>query len=170
MKSKKIQFSGYHWILLSLILIMLDRITKLWASLSSINKNLFYGIVSFTYTTNTGAGFSILQDNNIILAILALIVLGAMIYFRNEFPKIGFMLIISGLLGNLIDRISYGYVIDFINLKFWPIFNVADSCIFVGVIITVIYLLQSHKSVHAVKRKNVRKTIINRKANYKKRK
>ena len=52
------------------------------------------------------------------------------------------MLIVSGIVGNLIDRIFYGSVIDFINFRFWPIFNVADSLIFIGVIYWIIEILR----------------------------
>ena len=52
------------------------------------------------------------------------------------------ILIVSGLLGNLIDRVFRGFVVDFIDFKFWPVFNIADSCIFIGVIWLIIVILK----------------------------
>lgn len=137
------KISGYYSIILFLIFIILDRITKIWAL--SIDKPINLGILELVYATNTGAGFSILQNQNTMLSWLAVIVLGIIIYYKNSFPKIGFIMILAGIIGNLIDRISYGYVIDFINFRFWPVFNIADSLIFIGVLITIIVLWKKDK-------------------------
>ncbi|GIU69897.1 MAG: hypothetical protein KatS3mg002_1133 [Candidatus Woesearchaeota archaeon] len=138
--------SGYYYIIIFLILIILDRITKIWAITLSGNKKIDIGIVEFIYITNTGAGFSILENQNTLLSWIAVIAIGLLIYFYDKFPKAGFLMILSGIIGNLIDRILYGYVIDFINLKFWPVFNMADSLIFIGVFYTIIYWIINDRS------------------------
>jgi signal peptidase II len=95
--------------------------------------------VRIRYVTNTGAAFGILEDRTVFLVIMALIGLGA-IYLYYRFPPfdhhvvpvaIGMML--GGAAGNLIDRVRLGRVTDFIDFPMWPAFNVADSCISVGI-------------------------------------
>jgi signal peptidase II len=148
-KAKDVATKGYYPIIIFLALIMIDRITKIWAATGAHNKD--YGIVAITYVTNTGAGFSILRDMNILLAIISIIVLGAIIHFKKQIPKFTVMLISVGIVGNLIDRLAYGSVIDFINFKIWPIFNVADSLICIGAtywIIVMLIELKNSKKIH----------------------
>jgi len=133
-------------------LILFDRMTKIWASNLKISKD--YGLVSFTYITNTGAGFSILQNMNIILIVISILVIIALIYFNKHIPKFSLITILSGITGNLIDRVSYGSVIDFINFKFWPVFNIADSLIFIGVAYWMIIIIKSEKTVRTKNNKN----------------
>lgn len=137
--------SGYYPIILFLLFIIIDRITKIWALTLNNNKSIDLGILEFVYVTNTGAGFSILQNQNTLLSWIAVIALGIIIYYYSQFPKLGFLMIISGIIGNLIDRVMYGYVIDFINFKIWPVFNIADSLVFVGVLYTVIVWIREEK-------------------------
>jgi signal peptidase II len=158
-KSKDVKTKGYYTVILFIVLLLFDRITKLWATSLQNEKN--YGILAFTYVTNTGAGFSILKGMNIWLAIISIIVLIVIIYFHKEIPKFSLITIISGIVGNTIDRIFYGSVIDFINLKFWPIFNIADSLIFIGVAYWIIILLRENKESkednNKIKNKNSKK-------------
>lgn len=142
-KDESPRIIGYYGIMLFLLFIILDRLSKVWAL--TLNKPIDLGILEFVYVTNSGAGFSILQNQNVLLSWIAVIALGIIIFYYNMFPKISFIMIISGIIGNLIDRVSYGYVIDFINFKFWPVFNVADSLIFVGVIYTILIWIKENK-------------------------
>jgi signal peptidase II len=135
---------------------MIDRISKIWAL--TLTKSVDYGVFAFTYVTNTGAGFSIFQGQNTLLAWIAVIALGFIIYFHNAFPKTAFIMIIAGIIGNLIDRIIYGYVIDFINFKFWPIFNTADALIFIGVAITIIFEFMRGRKEDQDKKKTIART------------
>jgi len=134
-KSRKKFSKGYTWIFLFLMLILADRFSKLWA----VTHSKDFGIVAINYAYNTGAGFSILTDYNALLLWIAVIALGLIIYFNKYFPPVARLLLISGIIGNLIDRIFLGHVIDFIDLKWFPIFNFSDSYITIGVIITAIY-------------------------------
>lgn len=136
--------------LISLFIVLLDQITKL-----AIVKNfqlaqsipLINNFFHLTYIQNTGAGFGFLQGNNSLLIGISIIVIGLILYFYDTIPKHKFAqtataLIIGGALGNLIDRIRLGYVIDFFDFRIWPAFNVADSAITVGVIILIIFLIK----------------------------
>jgi signal peptidase II len=133
--------SIYAGIVYLLSLLLVDRITKFWAM--TIQYPYDAGWIAFRFVTNTGAGFSILQDQNALLTWIAIIALGLIIYFHHYFPRSGLILLVAGLVGNLLDRITYGAVIDFIDLKFWPVFNMADSYISIGVIITILWHINS---------------------------
>jgi signal peptidase II len=154
-KSKNVRVNGYYAIIIFLILIFLDRLTKIWASNLSINKD--YGLLALTYTANSGAGFSILQNMNMLLIIISIIALIALVYFYNHIPRFSLIMIISGIVGNLIDRIFYGSVVDFINFKFWPVFNVADALICIGVIYWIVKIFRDDRLVKDDKNKKKNK-------------
>ena len=128
------------------IVISLDQISKYILSVNYhyfLNKNLF--IFSFNYIRNYGAAFNIFEGNRIFLStisVLSSLILIYFIFFKNRLnllDKYGLSLILAGSLGNGIDRIIKGYVIDFINLKLFdfPIFNIADIAINIGCIILI---------------------------------
>lgn len=146
----KEKFKNYLVYIICIILLIIDFISKrivisnleLGKSIKVI-KNFFY----LTYTRNTGAAFSILEDSQILLIIITVIIL----FFinknlnRSKLSKtetISFGLILGGILGNLYDRIAYKYVIDFLDFKIfgynYPIFNLADTFIVIGVFILLI--------------------------------
>ncbi|AUM95377.1 TPA: signal peptidase II [Clostridium botulinum] len=136
--------------------IVLDRISKIWAlnTLASgkdivIIKNLF----SLSYLENRGAAFGIFQNRLIFLSLITVIVILGVAYFivkykpTSKLLKISLSLIISGAIGNLIDRIYYKFVVDFIMLHykdvyFFPTFNVADTLVVIGTILLAIYILK----------------------------
>ena len=138
-------------IILSLICLIIDQITKILvikilplSGSIEIIKNFFYIIP----TNNTGAAFSILIGQRIFLILITIAILAFLIQYikKNKIERkidiISFSFIIGGSLGNLIDRIIRGSVIDFISLKLgnynFPIFNIADTLIVVGVILLLI--------------------------------
>jgi signal peptidase II len=144
---------------IALIVVAADQISKAW-----VRRSLLLGvpwdpfpwlrpILSLTYVTNTGAAFGILPQLRAVYPLIALTVLGVLFFFfwslatRGWFTTIALGLILGGLLGNnIIDRLWHGYVTDFIDLNFWPlqewpVFNVADSSVFVGTCILTVYLL-----------------------------
>jgi len=151
-KSKDVKIRGYYSIILFLMLIFVDRLTKIWAM--NAKNGVDYGVVAITYTINTGAGFSTFQNMNTILLWLSIIILGLMIFFNDRLPKFSLVMISAGIVGNLIDRIFYGSVIDFINFKFWPIFNVADSLICIGVAWWIIIILKYENNTKKNQSKN----------------
>ncbi len=126
------------FLLLTLLIIIVDQLTKI--SLKDVSKGIL------TYTTNTGAAFSLFQNSTNLLILISGVVVGFLIYFYKKYPKLYLPLafILGGTIGNLIDRIQFGYVRDFIDLKIWPIFNVADSFNVIGVTI-IIYLILKEK-------------------------
>ena len=121
---------------------LIDHVMKLGESIKVIHK-FFY----ITYTHNTGAAWSILEDQRILLLIITVVVLYLITRFMNKeelnnIESFSYGMIIGGILGNLFDRIVYGYVIDFIHFNIfgynYPIFNLADTFIVIGIILLII--------------------------------
>ena len=139
-------------IILTIIFLIIDIVSKL--IVSNLMK-VFDSIVvikdffNITYVRNTGAAWSILSDKTWLIIIISLIIIGLIILYicknkpKSNWENIGYAMILGGAIGNFIDRIVYGYVIDFFDFYIfgydYPIFNVADSFIFIGVIILIIY-------------------------------
>ncbi len=102
--------------------------------------------VYFTYVKNRGAAFGIFQGGRWILATISLAVAVFMLFelkffINDKLLLIGGALLFGGIIGNLLDRVFLGFVTDFIDLRVWPVFNIADSCIDIGLFLIVIYLL-----------------------------
>ena len=136
----------FFWI--ALVVVALDQLTKfiIKSTLALGESFPVSGFFQFTHVHNTGAAFSIFRDHTFLLAICSMIgvvillflvfYLSKRVEFLSSLPaKISLGLIMGGTLGNLIDRLSYGYVIDFIDFSFFATFNVADSAITVGAIL-----------------------------------
>ena len=128
------------------IVFTLDQISKYIISLNYeyfLNKNIF--IFSINYVQNYGAAFNIFEGNRIFLSSISILSSIILIYFifikerLNPLDRYGLSLILAGSLGNGIDRMIKGYVIDFINLNLFdfPIFNIADIAINIGCIILI---------------------------------
>lgn len=99
------------------------------------------GIFHLTYVENTGAAFGMLQGSTWFLALTNALVSAAVAYLilknkpQNRYVKLSLSLILGGALGNLVDRVLFGYVVDFLDFRIWPVFNIADSCVVVGAIL-----------------------------------
>lgn len=153
--------TGLRWLWLTLLCLTVDQVTKQWVA------NTFdYGesvhvlsIFSFTYVHNLGAAFSFLADQGgwqrwFFTAIAAIASVVFLVWLAKT-PKsqkligIAFALMLSGAVGNLIDRALFGYVIDFLDFHWtfynFPVFNVADSMIFIG---AALMILDSFTTVH----------------------
>ena len=125
----------------------IDMITK--HITMGVNQPLIDGVVSAVFTWNTGAGWSILSDQTLLLtifsALLAVALIVLIIFYRpqSRLFSVGIGLVLAGAIGNLIDRILFGAVRDFIHLDFmsFPIFNVADMLLTFGAIILGIWLV-----------------------------
>lgn len=132
---------------------LLDRITKLWAALLNEPKVFIDGLVGFRYVRNTGVAFSMLSDMTWLVNILSVVMIGAVILLilrEKGFggaAQAGMWLIVAGGLGNLYDRLTMGYVIDFIELLFmdFAIFNVADICVCCGAVLAGIAIFFGDK-------------------------
>lgn len=143
--------------LAAVILILLDQLSKQWIvnhiPLNAIRKCV-PGIFSLTYLRNYGAAFSILQNQQWFFMVITLAVVGAACYYfikninGNFWFLFGLLLIISGGIGNFIDRLRLGYVVDMVHLDFmnFAIFNVADSYLTVGVVILFIALWKEEEN------------------------
>lgn len=149
----------YLYFLLPIIYVALDHITKFLVIKnipyhSYIKINDYFSIVN---VSNSGVAFSMFQNNNLFFIALVSLVIIALIYFiyknKKELTKLqthSLLLILAGGIGNLIDRLFRGAVVDFIDVGYkavyrWPAFNVADSCVCIGVTLFVISLLFFNK-------------------------
>lgn len=135
--------------------VLLDRISKLWAknillTLPGRAVDVIPGVVEFRYVENTGAAFSLLSGKQEFFIILTVLMVAVMIFYlvryRNRsgvWMRMGMAAIMGGALGNFIDRLFCGHVIDFINPTFmdFAVFNVADIFITCGTIIFVLSVL-----------------------------
>jgi signal peptidase II len=135
--------------IITCFIVILDQLTKFFISRNltlhqslPLIKNIFH----LTLIHNTGAVFGILKGHNFIFIILSSVIIILIIYYSyktNDFnEEILLVLILGGAVGNLIDRLVFGYVIDFIDFRIWPSFNIADSAISLGVILLIIYYLK----------------------------
>lgn len=127
---------------IGLIVLIIDQVLK--GILETINQTyvIINKVFSIRFTTNTGAAFSLFENNVLILIFISLLIL-ILVYnvsfsFKSDkLTNLTFGLLYGGILGNLIDRVFYGYVRDFIKVGNFPIFNIADSAIVVGIILLV---------------------------------
>ena len=134
-------------------LIILDQLVKAYVvqniALGEI-KSWIPNLVSLTYLQNRGAAFSMLQDQQWFFALITFVVMGVAVWYLHKHIEdswwlvTGLVLIIAGGLGNFIDRISQGFVVDMFHLDFvnFAIFNVADSYLTVGVLVLLLAMLK----------------------------
>ena len=150
----KIKNNRFYYILLSILIILFDQFTKniIIINHSSLIKNylLFFSI---DYVKNYGAAFNILSGSRILLSTVSAIITLFLIYFilykknLTNFDLLSYSFILAGTIGNGIDRIASGYVIDFINLNFidFPVFNIADISINIGFIFIIYGLIKNKR-------------------------
>jgi signal peptidase II len=106
-------------------------------------------LFAITYITNTGSAFGLFPDGSLVFIVIAIVVVVAILVYHRQLAghqwllRLGLGLQLGGALGNLVDRLTHqGHVVDFIYFKFWPVFNIADSCIVVGVALMAYFLLR----------------------------
>ncbi|MDP2725929.1 MAG: signal peptidase II [Dehalococcoidia bacterium] len=127
--------------LIALLVIVADQYTKGW-----VTSNLVMGQslpqeapVRLTYVVNTGVAFGLLPEYSFLLMPLAILVIGIVLLYQRYLSSGSFLvwaalgLQVGGAGGNLIDRLRYGYVVDFVDIRVWPVFNLADFTISLGV-------------------------------------
>lgn len=129
-----------------------DRLTKfLVVSFMSLGSSINLApFVSLTYVMNTGTFFGLFKGAPMLFILLAFVVCLYIVWRYSSFKQIYVIpaaLVFAGALGNLVDRLLYGGVIDFIDVGFWPVFNVADSAISIAVVLLVVreYVLTNQK-------------------------
>ena len=136
----------------AILTLAIDRISK-WVVVDSLRLGESWNPVaalehwvSLTYVTNTGAAFGLFPDHGVLFMIIAVVVVAVTVFCYRYLPghqwlvQTGLGLQLGGVLGNLLDRLRYGHVIDFIDFKVWPVFNLADTAIVVAVTILAWHL------------------------------
>ena len=152
MIDKKI--NRFYFILISILIIFSDQLTKNIINInykSLINYDLLF--FSIDYVKNYGAAFNILNGSRIFLSTISTIITLFLIYFilykknLSNLDLFSYSFILAGTIGNGIDRITKGYVIDFINLNFidFPVFNIADISINIGFIFIIFELIKGKR-------------------------
>ena len=134
MANKHLVFWG-----IALVVFILDRVSKFFVvKYISLNSSIDFSFFSFVHVLNTGTVFGFLKNGSWFFIIFAAAVSAFLILKYKTFagslqPILG--LILGGAVGNLLDRLLYGAVIDFIDFHFWPAFNVADSAVTIAVVL-----------------------------------
>jgi len=159
--------TGLSWLWLTLLCLIVDQVTKhqVVGSMELYESIKVFSFFSITYVHNLGAAFSFLADEGgwqrwfftsvAAIASIVFIVWLAKTPKNQKLLSIAFALLLSGALGNLIDRALFGYVIDFLDFyigdNHWPVFNVADSMIFIG---AALMIFDSFKNNNKDNKKN----------------
>ncbi len=129
-------------LIIAAFVVVVDQFTKYLVTnnmIEGMGIPIIDGIFHLTYILNPGAAFGILENNRWFFVLTAVSVLTVLFYYRHaimfesRLVQLGAALFAGGALGNLIDRIRIGLVIDFFDFRIWPIFNVADIAICLGV-------------------------------------
>ena len=140
--------------LIALLVVVADQLSKTWIRSYPEEQPIFeVGFFRLIHIHNTGAAFGLFQGQSFALTIVALVGVAAILVYAlfiyRSFPRLDSMLgksalglVLGGTVGNLIDRLHFGYVTDFIGVGIWPAFNIADSAITVGVIVFAYTLLR----------------------------
>ncbi len=160
-------------LIVAIVITILDQITKVVVqNRFALEESIVVipGFFNLTYLRNSGAAWGLFGNYNTVLMVLSVVMLTVMVIFRRSFlsdtweHRLALGLMVGGIIGNLIDRLRHGYVIDFLDFHVaghhWPVFNVADSSICVGVgiyIVSSLWLSRHplHDQKGSVKRTNV---------------
>lgn len=131
----------------AILVLALDQLTKAWVS-TSLPEGGWWSplpglsrVFRITHITNSGAAFGIFPNQGNFFILIAVVVALAIVLYYRHLPagewliRLSLGLQLGGAIGNLLDRLRYGYVVDFIDIGFWPIFNLADASIVTGVAI-----------------------------------
>lgn len=152
--------------IIAIIIIILDQLTKQMA-INSLKDSAGISIIGdflrLTYVENRGAAFGILANQRlffiVVTSIILIVIIGILVTRGDtlaKITKVSMYLIMSGAVGNLIDRVRFGYVVDFIDVRFgslynFPVFNIADMSIVIGTtIVTVLILFDRYEDRSSV--------------------
>lgn len=154
----------WYLVVLALVVASLDQFTK---SIVVANLELheswmpvpwLANVVTITHVQNSGAAFGIFPAGSVAFSAIGVVVVGAIVYYFHQLPvgqwwvrtALGFQL--GGAIGNLMDRFRLGHVTDFINFSFWPVFNLADTAIVIGVgILIVVMVIEERREARLAK-------------------
>jgi len=142
------QFDIFLAVIVTFLVVFVDRLSKLFFSdllVYGESLPIIRNVLHMTMVHNTGVAFGFFKDQGItfiVIPIVAAVLLVFNIYYYRQNNEalsrtyiVAFSLILGGAIGNLIDRIAYGHVIDFIDFRIWPVFNIADSAITIGAVL-----------------------------------
>ncbi|MDR1255490.1 MAG: signal peptidase II [Puniceicoccales bacterium] len=151
-RNKFRQYSLFYCILLPVLIG--DQLTKFFADMWLVGRTvtIWPKYIFLSYSQNSGAAWSLFQGNALLLGFIGILVLAIMFFSRKHLNikrcpnQVAYGMICAGIAGNVIDRLSYGHVIDFIDIRLgnfcWPTFNIADAAICCG-FLCIFYLLFS---------------------------
>jgi signal peptidase II len=159
-RTRSFPVRGLLFLGLAILVVLLDQTTKRLAEerlgrtgIRSVPLPIAGDYLRFTYVENRGAAFGLLQDQTAFFVLVGVIVIGVIAASYRYLPRSGFRLHLAlglqlgGATGNLIDRIRQGYVVDFVDFGYhsnwWPVFNVADSAIVIGVALLALNALSA---------------------------
>ena len=141
------------FLLIAACIIALDQVTKLWirSTIPLYETGPIIGRLALTNVRNTGSAFGLFVNQAFLLTLIAIVGVVAILLFYRYFSKSNMLgisalgLLLGGAIGNLLDRLRFGFVTDFIDVRLWgdfhwPTFNVADSAITVGSIVLVVFI------------------------------
>lgn len=149
--------SGLGWLGVTAIVFVIDIASKFWIvqNFSLFDSIHLLPFFSITYVRNIGAAFSIFEGQRWMLAIVAIIISGVIIYLlyrtsrAKKLENFSLSLILGGALGNLFDRLYHGFVVDFLDVNFgswhYPTFNIADCAICIGIALFILSSIQNPK-------------------------
>ena len=142
------------FLIVAVLAVIIDQLIKLWIDANRPQIELLPGFLDLRYAENTGAIFGLFHNHTEVFIALGIAGVIVILMFLRYFPPtttlgaVSFALILGGAVGNLIDRIRLGYVIDFVSLHLrdlppWPAFNVADTALTVGILVLIYYFYKS---------------------------
>lgn len=141
------------------LLVFLDQAAKFSASINlQLNESLpvIKNVLHVTMVHNTGVAFGFFKGMLLVFIFLSVVVVffaalcANRLRSRYTYVRLGLLFIIAGTIGNLIDRIRFGYVIDFIDLRIWPVFNIADLAISAGGALLVYHIIRNRHASHII--------------------
>jgi signal peptidase II len=142
------------FLIVAALVVVLDQLSKLWVNTNRPQTELLPGFLDLVYVKNTGAIFGLFHSHAELFMALGIAVSVIILVFLHYFPPatnvgmVSFALILGGAVGNLIDRLRFGYVIDFLSIHlqglfYWPAFNIADAALTVGAFMLIYYFYKS---------------------------
>ncbi|MBD3259610.1 signal peptidase II [Candidatus Woesearchaeota archaeon] len=130
-------------LLITVMIIAVDQMFKFLTSRLEQSIPIIKDVLHITFVQNLGAGFGTLQGKWWFLVVISLIAFAVTFYYflktRKFFLEIILAILLGGILGNLIDRIVFGFVRDFIDFRIWPVFNIADIVITISILLLIFY-------------------------------
>ncbi len=157
--------NGLIWLVLSVVLLALDQISKsVVVAQMKLGQSIdILPVFNFTYVHNYGAAFSFLSDaggwQSYFFSTIAISISGLLIYWLKKLPAtnkllcLAYALVLAGAIGNLVDRLIYGYVIDFLHVYYqqwdFPVFNIADVAISMGAALLLLDAFYEQKEAKA---------------------